>query len=104
MSSDIVPIWLRRRLGEDNLERFIGDAIQQQPTPCEDFGDEFEYADSVINWAVDDFLSSNEDVILDDRYEEVHEIVLDKCKDWFGEYLFEIYRETCAEEYGYGLN
>lgn len=96
-------LWVKRRVTYESMKKYISDGEINYPTLCDDFGDEFEYADNVINWAVDDFLSSNEDVILDDRYEEVHEILLDKCKDWFGEYLLEIYRETCTEEYGYGL-
>jgi len=27
----------------------------------------------------------------------VKRILIEKCKDWFGEYLFEIYRMTCEE-------
>lgn len=97
-------LWVKRRVTYESMKKYISDGEINYPTLCDEFGDEFEYADSVIKWAVDDFLSSNEDVILDDMYDEVYEIVVDKCKDWFGEYLFEIYRETCSEEYGYGLN
>ena len=74
----------------ENMKNYISDGEINFPTLCDDFGDEFEYADSVIKWAVDDFLTSNEDVFLDEIYDEVHEIVVDKCKDWFGEYLLNI--------------
>ena len=63
----------------------------------EDFGDEFDYADNVIEGAVNDFLTIQEETFLDDRYDEIHDILIEKCKDWFGEYLFEIYRMTCEE-------
>jgi hypothetical protein len=97
MSSDIVPIWLRRRLGGDNLERFIGDAIQQQPTPCEDFGDEFEYADNIISWACDDFLNENDGLLLGDKYDDIYNIVYDYVKDMYGPELLEDYVTTCAD-------
>jgi len=41
--------------------------------------------------------SIQEETFLDDRYDEIHDILIEKCKDWFGEYLFEIYRMTCEE-------
>jgi hypothetical protein len=31
-------------------------------------------------------------------YDEVYDVVVDKCKWWFGEYLMEIYKSTCPEE------
>ncbi len=55
-----IPLWLKRRIGEDNLKTFVDQSIQQQPTPCSDFSDEFEYADNIISWACDDFLTVDE--------------------------------------------
>lgn len=90
---------LKRRLTYDNMKEFITTGEINFPTLCDDFGDEFEYAGNVISWAADDFLTSYEDVFMDEMYDEIHDIVVEKCKDWFGEYLFEIYRNTCSEEY-----
>ena len=104
LSESSTLLWVKRRVTYENMKNYISDGEINFPTLCDDFGDEFEYADSVIKWAVDDFLTSNEDAFLDEIYDEVHEIVVDKCKDWFGEYLLNIYRDTCTEEYGYGLN
>ena len=103
LSESSTLLWVKRRVTYENMKNYISDGEINFPTLCDDFGDEFEYADSVIKWAVDDFLTSNEDVFLDEIYDEVHEIVVDKCKDWFGEYLLNIYRDTCTEEDGYGL-
>jgi hypothetical protein len=89
---------LKRRLTYNSMKKHINDGEINFPTLCDDFEDEFEYADNVIQWATDDFLYSNEDVFFDDMYDEVHEIVVEKSKVWFGEYLFEIYRNTCPEE------
>ena len=42
---------------------------------------------------MNDFLTIQEETFLDDRYDEIHDILIEKCKDWFGEYLFEIYQK-----------
>ncbi len=90
--------WLKRRVNPESMKNYITTAEINFPTLCDDFGDEFEYADNVIRWAVDDFLTSNEDSYLDEMYDEIHDLIVDWCKGWFGEYLFEIYRNTCTEE------
>ena len=93
-------IRLRRRFTKDNLKTFINLAELDFPTLCDDFGDEFEYADNVIARAIDDFLTEDEDFMesLGDDYDEVHSYLIDITKDWYGEYLLEIYRMTCSEE------
>ena len=89
--------WVKRRVNQEFMEHYIWKAEQNYPMLCDDFGDEFDYADSVIEDAVNDFLTIQEETFLDDRYDEIHDILIEKCKDWFGEYLFEIYRMTCEE-------
>jgi hypothetical protein len=89
---------LKRRMTYENMEKFINKAELDFPTLCDDFSDEFEYADNVISRAVDDFLTADEDVFTSERHDELYYIVYDKCKDWFGEYLIEIFMNTCPEE------
>ena len=93
--------WFKRRATKDYLKSFIHKAEIEFPTLCDDFGDEFEYASGVIRWAVDDFMTIDEDLFLDDRYDEFSNTLTDMCKDWFGEYLMEIYRNTCTEDEEY---
>ena len=93
--------WVKRRANKESMKKYITDAEINYPTLCDDFGDEFEYADKVINYAVDEFMTIDEDMFLDDKFDEVNEIIVDMCKQWFGEYLFDIYRTTCSEENGY---
>ena len=93
--------WVKRRANKESMKKYITDAEINYPTLCDDFGDEFEYADKVINYAVDEFMTIDEDMFLDDKFDEVNEIIVDMCKQWFGEYLFDIYRTTCTEENGY---
>lgn len=95
----IIPLWIRRRLSSNNIESYIHNALLDFPTLCNDFPDEFEYADNVISRAIDDFLTSDEDLFdtMGEDYDEIHSYVTDLVKDWFGEYLLELYRNTCAE-------
>ena len=95
-----LPNWLRRRLSDaQGFEQFIFNAEIEFPNPCDDFEDEFAYADNVITRAVDDFLTLDEDLMewISNDYDEIHELVFDIVKEWFGEYLFEIYHNTCDE-------
>jgi hypothetical protein len=95
---DITMQRLKRRMTYENMEKFITNAEIDFPTLCDDFGDEFEYADNVISQAVYNFLTADEDVFMSERYDELHDIVSNTCKDWFGDYLIEIYVSTCQEE------
>lgn len=93
-------IRLRRRFSKDNLEPYINNAELDFPTLCDDFGDEFEYADNVISRALDNFLTDDEDFMesLGEEFDDIHSYLIDITKDWYGEYLLEIYRMTCSEE------
>jgi hypothetical protein len=93
--------WVKRRANKESMKEYITDGEINYPTLCDDFGDEFEFADNVINYAVDKFMTIDEDMFLEDKFDEVNEIITDMCKQWFGEYLFDIYRTTCSEENDY---
>lgn len=90
---------LKRRFTEDNLKPFIRNAELDFPMLCDDFGDEYEFADKVISSALDDFLMVDEDFLnsIGEDYDELHSYLTVFVKDWFGEYLLEIYRMTCFE-------
>ena len=93
--------WFKRRATKDHMKSFIHKAEVEFPTLCDDFNNEFEYASRVIRWAVDNFMTIDEDLFLDDRYDDFSNTLTDMCKDWFGEYLMEIYRNTCTEDEEY---
>jgi hypothetical protein len=95
------PLWFRRRANKENMKKFISDGEINYPTLCDDFGDEFDYADNVIEYAVSNFLTIDEDLFESEDYDDIHDTLVEMCKDWFGEYLFDIYRTTCSEENGY---
>ena len=93
-----VPTWFKRRFNVANMEKYINDGEVNYPTLCDDFGDEFEYADNVIRYAVNQFMTTDEDIFEHERYDEWEEMLIEMCKEKFSERLFEAYRTTCQDE------
>ena len=56
---------IKRRANRQTLEKYITDGEINYPTLCDDFGDEFEYADNVISYAVGQFMTIDEDIFED---------------------------------------
>lgn len=81
----------RRGIIYKNLLTFIEYEKDQFDT-CQDFGDEFEYADNIITAALDSFFIETEQELHSDFYFEVHNL----CKDWFGDDLITEYMEECG--------
>ena len=93
-----IPIWFKRRYNAQSMGEYIDKAEEFYPTLCDDFGDEFDYADNVITHAVREFMTTDDDIFEDERYDEWEERLIEMCKEKFGERLFEIYRTTCQED------
>ena len=93
-----IPNWFKRRFNAASMEEYITNAEINHPMLCDDFNDEFEYADNIISDAVRDFMTTDEDIFEDERYEEWEERLIDMCKEKFGERLFDVYRTTCQED------
>lgn len=98
LSEDINLQRLKRRVTYEVMQKYVNEAELDFPTLCDDFGDEFEFADNVVSRAVDNFLTGDSffaDLELDD---EINDMVYNVTRDWFGDYLLEIYVNTCHEE------
>ena len=93
-----IPNWFKRRFNAESMEEYITIAEINHPMLCDDFNDGFEYADNIITDAVRDFMTTDEDIFDDVRYDEWEERLIDMCKEKFGERLFEVYRTTCQED------
>ena len=93
-----IPNWFKRRFNAANMEKHITNGEINYPTLCDDFGDEFEFADNVIRYAVNEFMTIDEDIFEDERYDEWEEMLIEMCKEKFSERLFEAYRMTCQDE------
>lgn len=94
--------WVKRRANKETLKKHINDGEINFPTLCDDFDDEYEYADEVMNWAIDDFLEGYSfnfgDYTEEPDYVDVRDYLFKLCIDLFGEYLIDIYEKTCPEE------
>lgn len=91
--------FVKRRISPEYLKKFVSNGEINFPTLCDDFEDEFEYADNVIEWAVDDLFSEyGEDEYEDPEYNNIRDYITNYMRDEYGEYLFDIYRNTCGDE------
>ena len=90
-------LWVKRRLNEKTLKDYIDEAMQNYPTLCDDFKNDELYMDEVINDAVSYFLTTHEDMLDDERYDEIDEMVTDMCYNFFGDWLKEVYKMTCSD-------
>ena len=96
LKESTIPLHIRRRANEETLSHFISLGEMNYPTLCDDFDDGYDYADAVIDYAIDKFAG---DVIEDeDFYSDVMDYLRTMCRDLFGEWLIEVYDMTCKEE------
>lgn len=96
LKESFVPISIRRRANEETLKQYISLGEMNFPTLCDDFGDAYDYADAVIDYGLDEFLGDTlED---EDYYSDVMDYLRTLCRDLFGQYLIDIYEQTCSEE------
>jgi hypothetical protein len=91
-SSDDKLRYKRRGITYENLLTFI-EYEKTQFDMCEDFSDQFEYADNIITSAVDTFFAETTrgEMPSDEFYSEIHDL----CKEWYGEDLLSEYVEEC---------
>lgn len=99
LKESTIPLSILRRANEEILKHFISLGELNYPTLCDDFDDEYDYADSVIDYAIDEFLEEIDTNILDeDYYSDVMDFLRKLCRNIFGQYLIDIYKTTCSEK------
>lgn len=95
---DNTTLWFKRRANEETMRFFIDRLVREEDKPCENYGNEFEYAENIIDWAVNDLLSIDEEFFNSSEFEEYQNMLIDMSKEWFAEELFRKYRELCNEQ------
>jgi hypothetical protein len=97
IQEDSMPMWMRRRLNVGELNNYLQKAVEgEDPTY---YSDEFEYADNIISFAVNDFLTIDEEFFEEgDAFDEWTDRLTEIMKDEFGEELFEIWRASNPDE------
>ena len=98
MEQDYSQVWFRRRANKETMQSFIDRFVADELNPCDDYEDEFEYAQNVIDSAVSSILTIDEDFFSSPDYDDYHDMLVNMCKEWFGQYLFDDYRNTCDDE------
>jgi hypothetical protein len=99
INESTIPISIKRRANEETLKKYITMGEIEYPTLCQDFYDKFEYADSVIDYALDQFFYEiNDNIDNEDYYSDVMDYLRILCRNIFGQYLIDIYETTCSEE------
>jgi hypothetical protein len=88
---------LKRRITKEFFGKYILDMVADFPMLCEDFGDEYQYSDSIIAMAIEHFFAVNEDYFPEGSYEEFIDIIFPLCQNWYGEDLIKNYVLTCKE-------
>jgi hypothetical protein len=85
MTEDKDDVFLRRRLStiEKLIEKYINEVEEEETL----FSDEFEFADNIISWVVQDLTTSE---YSDHDYDELTDLI----KDNFGEYILSQYVES----------
>ena len=91
-----IPLHIRRRANEETLKHYISLGEINYPTLCNDFDDAYDYADAVIDYAIDEF--GGDTIEDEDYYSDVMDYIRTLCRDLFGEYLIDVYTQTCTEQ------
>ena len=98
INESIIPMSIIRRANEDTLKEYITKGEINYPTLCDDFEDEYDYADAVIDYALDEFINNiNDEMYDEDYYSDVMDYLRNLCRNLFGQYLIDIYVTTCSE-------
>jgi hypothetical protein len=85
ISEDKDDLFLKRRYStiEDLIEKYVNEVEEEETL----FSDEYEFADNIISWVVQDLTTSN---YSDHNYDELTDLI----KDNFGEYILSQYTEV----------
>ena len=97
LQENSMPMWMRRRLNTGELNNYLQKTIEgEDPTY---YSDEFEYADNMISFAVNDFLTIDEEFFEEgNTFDEWTDRLTEMMNEEFGEELFEIWRASNPEE------
>jgi len=80
---DNVPTELRRRIPE--ISQKFDEMIDSPDNNPNDFSDEFEYADNIISWTLDELFRSTNDIYYIDNMDDVTDFI----KEMYGDSLFD---------------
>lgn len=94
-----VVTFYRRRVSVESLKPYLRMGMGEYPHMCEIFDNPEEYAESVIGWAVDEFINHYNYKFSDDNeYTDAVYYLRSFCSTHFGQSLVDGYILTCDED------
>jgi len=82
---DNIPTELRRRMSQ--ISKKFDEILDSPDNNPSDFSDEFEYADNMISWTLDELIRDTND----NYYEDNRDNLVNFIKDMYGDFLFDRY-------------
>ena len=93
-----VPSWIKRRLDKENLSKYIFNSVIDFPSPCDEFKEDWHYANVVIRWATEELMLSDESYEWGDDYDEIFNEVFKVIESLYLPILTQKYREMCDKK------
>jgi len=99
LMEQVIPTSIKRRANEEILEKYILLSQRNNPPYCQEHEDGYDYADAVIDDAIDYFLTEIGPEIEEiNEYSDIVDYIRRMCRDLFGEHLVYHYEENCIPE------
>ena len=92
---DNISIELRRRMPQ--ISQKFDEMLDSPDNNPNDFSDEFEYADNMISWTVDELAYNTDDSYYEDNEDDVRDFI----KDMYGDFLFDRYYSEVNDDDDY---
>lgn len=87
-----ISLYLRRRLG--TISEILGKMVDDPNSDPLNFSDEFEYADNILSWTIQDLVREFNDGVIEENEDEV----MDNLKEIYSDHLFDIYHSQVEPE------
>lgn len=89
---EYILLYLRRRL--EKISEILGKMVDDPNSDPLNFSDEFEYADNILSWTIQDLIREFNDGVIEENEDEV----MDNLKEIYSDHLFDIYNSQVDTE------
>lgn len=90
---------IRRRITYKHMDKFIQNAVEDLSLePCDNFDDEIDFANQVINHAIDNFVSDNPQIFSNDETHELENVMYNAFQMAFFEELMDDFFQICSDD------
>lgn len=93
-------LYVRRRAIPEVMRKYVLELLSENSIDCEEHSyDEYNFADSIIEDAVENFFAdlNDDEYIYQHDFDTIVEDVRTKFRDEFGEGLLDLFRDNCEE-------